>query len=368
MNISIISPPKVIPRSKKTDKLKAIVFSGPGEVGVDEFKRGELGDEDIAVRTLYSMVSPGTELRNWAGIGSKFPAIPGYSSVGEVIEVGEKVKGYRIGDRVSGRSCPRFIPDINAAYGGHVSDQIYPGTGEDRPVLLPPGSNPLDYVIAEIGSICWRGVAAAAPQPGETAVVIGQGLIGALSAAWLQAHGCRVIVTDFAQKRLDRALRRGIVAAVHGDAPDAEERIMALTNNGADIVVESSGSSAGAFLAHRLIRARPEPCKGGLYYRGEPIARHAAAWSRLVMQGTYVEKISLNPGRWFPGEGVVVITPQDRGIEDRQNVVDAIWKGHIKTEQFIDKILPPAQAVAAYRGLRDDKENNFSVVFDWTLD
>ncbi|MDR1145558.1 MAG: hypothetical protein LBK71_05415, partial [Verrucomicrobiales bacterium] len=184
--------------------IKAVVFRGPDEISIEDFALCPCGPQDVVVRSLYSMVSSGTELRGLA-LGD-YPMIPGYAVIGEIVEVGAEVRSYRVGDLVSGRSCPRFVPGINAACGGHMTFQVYPATGEDRPVLLPADAKPLDYVIAEIGSICLRGVEAAAPQPGETAIVVGQGLIGALSAAWLHSRGCRVIVADLEQGRLNRAL------------------------------------------------------------------------------------------------------------------------------------------------------------------
>ena len=175
--------------------IKAVVFPAPGKVEIQEFVLPPPGDEDILVRSLYTMVSPGTELRMWSG-QARFPMIPGYSTIGEVIEVGAKVKGYRVGDLVSGRSCKRFFADGTFNCGGHMSGQLFPTVGEDRAVLLPPSAKALDYVITEISSISLRGATAAVPRQGETAIVVGQGLIGAFSAAWLQACGCHVVVTN----------------------------------------------------------------------------------------------------------------------------------------------------------------------------
>jgi len=344
-------------------EIQAVVFVGQGQVEIQKFQLCECGEEDVVVRTIFSMVSSGTELR---GLGSdQFPMIPGYAVVGEITHIGDKVKTYRVGDLVSGRSCPRFIPGINAACGGHMTYQVYPGTGEDRPVILPAGADPLDYVITEISSICLRGVDAAAPMPGETAIVVGQGLIGALSAGWLHSRGCRVVVTDLEQHRLDRALRWGAAGAVKGSEPDAEERLLGMVNGGADIVVEGSGSSAGALLAFRLIRVKPRGQGGSPYYRGEPIATFSARWPRLVMQASYQREISIHPHGFYPGEGVTILTPADRSLEDRQKAAEAIRRGAIKASDFLDRVVPFTEAPAAYKGLRDDKDSNFSVVFDW---
>jgi threonine dehydrogenase-like Zn-dependent dehydrogenase len=313
------------------------------------------------------MVSSGTELRMLSGHAS-FPMIPGYSSVGEIVEIGAKVRGYRVGDLVSGRSCPRFVPGINAACGGHMSGQVFPATGEDRCVLLPPGADPLDFVATEISSISLRGVDAAAPQPGETAIVLGQGLIGAFSAAWLHARGCHVVVADREERRLARARAwsGGTVATVNIGEPDAVDRLLALVNGGADIIVESSGTIPGVQTAYGLIRATPRSAPGSPYYRGEPIATHAGQWPRLVFQASYTQEVTIHPHGFYPGEGVTIITPADRSLEDRQKAMKAIWKGAIKSKDFIDRIAKCENAPEAYRGLRDDKDANFSLVFDWT--
>ena len=79
--------------------LKAIVFTDPNEIRISEFALGPCEDEDILVRTHYTMVSSGTELRVLAGhYGSieEFPLIPGYSVIGKIISVGQKVQGYSV--------------------------------------------------------------------------------------------------------------------------------------------------------------------------------------------------------------------------------------------------------------------------------
>ena len=345
--------------------IKAIVFEGPGRVRISELELGPCGDEDVAVRTLYTMVSTGTELRilgGHYGASENFPLVPGYSVIGQVTAVGSKVKGFEVGDLISGRN-PRALPGIKSQWGGQASHHVYASTGEDRPVLLPAGAKPLDYVIAEISAISLRGVLAANPKPGETAVVLGQGVIGAFSAAWLHQRGCRVIVADFEQGRLDRALAWGAAVAVNMKNAGAEERIQRCCDGGADIVVESSGTSAGAKLAYQLVRRKPQAFTGD--YRVEPITFYGN-WSRLVFQANYLEDISINPFGCFPGEGVIVLTPSDRGIEDRQTAIEALRTGRIRASDFVQRVAPFTDAPDAYQALRDDKNANFSLVYDWT--
>lgn len=348
----------------KTTPVKAITYTAINKVEVREYALGEFGPSDIVVRTRYTMVSSGTELRvlgGHYGAKDKYPLIPGYASVGEVVEVGPQAAGFRVGDRVSCRN-PRALPGVNSMWGGQAGLQVQATTGEDRPVLLPAGVNLLDYVAAEVSAISLRGVIAADPQPGETAVVLGQGLIGAFSAAWLNARGCRVIVADLEDGRLERA-RKWAAATVKVSDADAEARLQALCNGGADIVVEASGSPKGALLAHKLIRRKPQNYSKD--YKVEPIQFYHGDWPRLVMQANYVEPVTIDPFGFFPGEGVTILAPKDRGVEDRQRAVEQFRRGVLKAADFVQTIAPVRDAPAAYAALRDDKHSNFSLVFDW---
>ena len=348
-----------------TRKIKAITFTEKNRIEVRDYELGACGPADIVVRTHYTLVSSGTELRVLGGhYGAKdrFPIIPGYSVVGEVLAVGPESKGFRAGDLISGRN-PRPVPGVGSMWGGQASHHVYCTLGEDRPVLLPSGAKPLDYVIVEVSAISLRGVLAAAPRAGETAVVLGQGLIGAFSGAWLQAAGCRVIVADREEGRLNRAHAWGAAAAVNVDEPDAEARLQTLCNGGADIVVESSGSPAGARMAYQLIRKKPQAY--GADYKVEPIVFYHQDWPRLVMQANYVDSISIDPFGFFPGEGVTILAPKDRGVEDRQRTVEAIRRGTLRASHFSGDPVSFTDAPAAYAALRDDPSRNFSCAFDW---
>jgi 2-desacetyl-2-hydroxyethyl bacteriochlorophyllide A dehydrogenase len=348
----------------KNTSVKAITYTAINQVEVREYALGEVGPGDIVVRTRYTMVSSGTELRVLGGhYGAKdrYPLVPGYSSVGEVIQVGPEAAGFRVGDLVSCRN-PQALPGVNAMWGGQASVQAHATTGEDRPVLLPLDANLLDYVAAEVSAISLRGVLAADPKPGETAVVLGQGLIGAFSAAWLNARGCRVIAADLEDGRLKRAEKWAAATVKVSDA-DAEARLQALCNGGADIVVECSGSPKGVLLAHKLVRRKPQNYSKD--YKVEPIQFYHGDWPRLVMQANYVETVTIDPFGFFPGEGITILAPKDRGVEDRQQAVEQFRRGTLKASDFVQTVAAAGDAAAAYAALRDNKNSNFSLAFDW---
>lgn len=347
--------------SKTSD---VILFQDVNSVSVGAARIKEVGPDEIMCQTLYSTISPGTELRMLAGhygTAGKFPYVPGYTSIDRVIEVGSNVTGFRVNDLVNSRNTMPFA-DVTTLYGAHSSFKVLPAQGTDRPVALPANGNPRDYVLTDVAAISLRGVEAAAPKAGETAVVIGQGLIGSLSAQWLVIHGCRVIVVDPEESRLERALRNGAAFAVSPREQHAAERIQAFCNGGADIVVEASGSSAGVELAWKLLRRKPQNYSKD--YTVEPIRFYGEDWPRLIFQANYLEPLLWKPDGCLPGEGATIISPRDRGVEERQRVIEHIRAGRFVPEKFVEEVFAWKDAPRAYDKLRN--REILSAVVDWT--
>lgn len=350
-------------------KIKAIVFPAPGEVELREFEMPPCGPKEIVTETIYSFVSPGTELRVLSGTAQskgQFPLIPGYSWVGRVIEVGAALKGWRVGDLVSGRHSLAFDPGVKLWYGGQVSHNRCEVSG-DSVVRLPDGALPWHYVCAEVAAISWRGVSAAFPAAGETAVVVGQGLVGAFSAKWLLVHGARVIVVDLVESRLARARKWGAIA-LDARREDLAESIQSLLGGrGADIAVEASGSLAGSRLAAGVLR---QPLFGRFPsdYRVASLHTDAHTWPRLVLQASYhgMTFESPSPAGLMAVEGALVLKPQDRGIDDRLRVIERIHAGDLKTADMVEAPVPVEEAPAAYFELRDHPERRSAVAFQWT--
>ena len=93
-------------------KTKRVVFAALNRVDVEEADfSATLAPKQMLVKTARSMVSQGTELAALTGTHSrakdanppawlKFPSVPGYLAVGEVVELGSEVKTFAMGDRV----------------------------------------------------------------------------------------------------------------------------------------------------------------------------------------------------------------------------------------------------------------------------
>ncbi len=347
---------------------RAIIFSGPAKVESASFKLPACGPEEIIAETIYSFVSPGTELRVLSGTKeskNKFPLIPGYSWVGRVIEVGSALKGWAAGDLVTGRN-PLPIPGVRQLWGGQASHHRCAVSGYDAVLKLPEGAVPWNYIAVEVAAISWRGAGICFPAGGETAVVIGQGLIGAFNALWLLQAGCRVIVLDMLNERLVRALKWGVSATVNPGETDAVAELKRLIPDGADIVFESSGSMAGVELAGKVIR-QPSARAANTGYSTAQLHANPHYWPRLVYQASYTFTKEVTPGQLTGPEGCLVCKPGDRTVDDRLAVIEKVRQGQMPLADIVTEAVPVSKAPWAYEQLRDHSDQHNTMVFDWKI-
>jgi len=121
------------------------------------------------------------------------PIALGYSNVGVVLEVGEDVTGFAVGDRIVSNGAHAEVVNVPknlcAKVPGDVSDEA--------------------AAFAVTGAIALEGLRLAEPTLGEAVVVTGLGLIGLLTVQLLKAQGCRVLGMDYDADRLNLARQFG---------------------------------------------------------------------------------------------------------------------------------------------------------------
>ncbi|MFH0795515.1 MAG: zinc-binding dehydrogenase [Candidatus Omnitrophota bacterium] len=346
--------------------IKAVVFEKPGQITLKTFHLPPCGPEEIICKTIYSFVSPGTELRILGGqkeSKGRFPLIPGYAWVGRVVETGANLRGWDVGEMVTGRN-PLPVPGINALWGGQASLHRVEVSGYDCVLKLPADADPWHYVHAEVAAISWRGTSIAYPAPGETAVVIGQGIIGAFAARWLIYHKTKVMVVDLEESRLKQARKWGAAAAFNGREPDVREQILNRCPGGVDIVIEASASLSGVKLAGSLLR-QPAPRVLSSNYPIADMHTNAHLWPRLVLLATYSQTLETEPGGLFNTEGAVVLKPGDRTVGDRREVIERIRCGDLPISDIVEAPVPVEDAPAAYARLRDNPAQHNALAFRW---
>ncbi|MBI4994746.1 Gfo/Idh/MocA family oxidoreductase [Candidatus Peregrinibacteria bacterium] len=204
-----------------------------GNIIIEELPAPAISDNEILVKTHYSLVSTGTELAGISvskqslltralhqphnvkkaikmagekGILATYKLIKGmldfgtplgYSLAGEVIEVGKNITDIKIGD---------FVAASGAGIANHAEFVAVPRLLASK---IPHGLNLRQAASVTLGAIAMQGVRQANPHFGETVAVIGLGLIGQLTIQILVASGIRVIGIDIDATRANLAKKLG---------------------------------------------------------------------------------------------------------------------------------------------------------------
>lgn len=202
---------------------------------------------DLVKKTIEKVKREGVVATYRAVSGRLSGDVPlGYSAAGEVLEVGAGVTGLAPGDRVA---C------AGAGYANHAEVLCVP---RNLCARVPDGVDPRNACAATLGAIALHGVRTADARLGETAVVVGLGLLGQLAVQMLRASGVRVVAVDRDAGRAALAKRLGADVAVAGDE-DPAPAVLGLTGgHGADVAVVCAGSDSSepVALAASLCRRR----------------------------------------------------------------------------------------------------------------
>ena len=237
-----------------------VEFTSRGVVGIKSYEVPRLQRDEILVRVRYSAISPGTERANLLGdfnteTSSKgFPYKPGYSSVGEVIEVGSGVKSLTAGAIVGTMASHRSHVICKAPF-EDPTDQCFNSTSTLEAKAqwswrLPDGVDQdtlrrcAAFIILTVGLY---GAAQANISIGDTAIVIGLGPIGLSAGQFARIAGAMpVIGVAPSVERRQAALLAGFDTAL----PNIEQLPELLPrSSGQTVVIEASGVASGVISA-----------------------------------------------------------------------------------------------------------------------
>ena len=172
-------------------KYRQIVFTKPNTAEICEYSLGDPAADEVQVRLAVSTLSSGTERANLVGNpnisphsnGEKavFPRILGYSSAGTVEKVGSAVTSLKAGDRVGMCwSTHSQVINIKAAWAVKLSDNV---SFEDGAMM-------------NIGTFPLAAIRKCRVELGESALVIGMGILGMAALPLLKSAGAAPIIAS----------------------------------------------------------------------------------------------------------------------------------------------------------------------------
>ena len=186
---------------------------------------------------------------------AKFPAVPLSDGAGEVVEIGENVTRWKVGDRV----CPIFMQGwlggaptrekARTALGGGDLDGVLREYGAfdenglvripehlsyEEAATLPCAAVTAWHALVEFGNL----------KAGEVVLTLGTGGVSTFAVQLAKLHGARVIATSSSDEKIARVRELGVDDTInYKKTPDWDREVFRLTDKvGVDHVVEVGGA------------------------------------------------------------------------------------------------------------------------------
>lgn len=249
---------------------RAAVLEALGKpLAIRDIELPELLPGQVLVKVLFSGVcrSQLMEVRGGRGPDPWLPHLLGHEGSGEVLEVGDGVTKVRPGDQVilgwvkgEGLDAPgaKYLCEGQTINSGRVTTfSKHTIVSESRIVKKPANLSPEVAILFGCALPTGAGMVLneLRPAAGSSVVVLGLGGIGLSALMALHAFECKnVIAIDLSDEKLELAKDFGATHVVNPVREDVIERVLKLTEGGADACVESAGTTASIELGFALIR------------------------------------------------------------------------------------------------------------------
>ncbi|MDH4413381.1 MAG: chlorophyll synthesis pathway protein BchC [Rhizobium sp.] len=304
----------------------AIVFEKPGKLAVRRLTLTAPEASDVVVQSHFSGVSSGTEKMLFEGTmpafpGMRYPLVPGYETVGTVVEAGA-TSGRSVGDQVfvPGANC---YADAAGLFGASAAMIVVPGARTVRTDFTQEEDASLLALAATAHHAVCRSTRAAS-------LVIGHGVLGRLIARVIVATGNPPpTVWETRDTRCSGA--QGYLVAAPDSEPDLRHQA----------IIDASGD---ATVVDKAI--------GRLNRRGE-----------LVLAGFYGERVDFAFPAAFMKEASIAIAAEFTPA-DVQAVLALVRAGRLSLGGLITHHCAPSDAASAYRTAFNDPDC-LKMIIDW---
>ena len=343
-----------------------IVFTKKDTAELVERPLPEVGPGQIRVKLVRSTVSSGTERANVTGCNVVsiwdppdapvvWPRQSGYSSSGIVDAVGEGVSSVKPGDRVA------------MSWTLHSEYIVVP---EDRVYKLPDAVSFEAGALAHIATFPMAAIRKCGLELGESAIVMGQGILGQLAVMLLKCAGATpVIAADLLAEKREQALGIGADFAFDPTAPDFREKVLSVCP------LEDRGIYTGERASGVKVAIEVTGLGAGL----NNVLDVMAPMGRVALLGcTRNSDFSVDYYHKVHGRGIALFgahtwarptAESSRGLfthrDDAQTFLKLLALGRLSVAGYVADVRSPAECGAVYSRLA--KGGLFPITqFDWT--
>jgi len=334
---------------------QTLFFIAPRQIEIRSTNLPELKTDEVLVQTVCSAISAGTEMLIYQGRfprtletdsvisglrgGFKYPLAYGYACVGKVVEVGKDV------DR-------EWLNRLVFAFQPHTSHFI---SKTDSLFSVPDSLLPESACFFPNMETAVNLVQDAAPIFGERVLVLGQGIIGLLTASLLREFPLETLVTaDPYEMRRKASLELKVSEALDPNSETFKDVLSAYAQKKFDLTLELSGDPSA------LEDALALTCFSG----------------RIVIGSWYGEKkVELDLGGAFHRSRIKLISSQVSTIApelaarwDKARRFEAAWKAleRVQPEKWITHRFPIERAAEAYRLLDENPQETIQILVTYS--
>ncbi len=309
------------------------------------------GPNDLLIRIRKTAIC-GTDIHiynwdHWASSTIPVPMTVGHEFAGEVVEIGDEVRGFHLGDRVSGEGHITCGHCRNCRAGRRHLCRNTSGVGVNRPgcfaeYLAIPAVNAFklpDAVNDDIASILdplgnATHTALSFDLVGEDVLVTGAGPIGIMATAIARHVGARyVVVTDINDYRLALAAQMGADCTLNVERESLDAVMSDLgMQEGFDVGLEMSGSASALQGMLRVMNHGGRVALLGIPPDQTPIDWNLVIFKGLVLKGVYGREMFET---WYKmasmlqsGLDVTAVITHHFRINEFQQGFDVMRSGH----------------------------------------
>lgn len=334
-------------------KCGQIVFTEKNKAEFLETEVNELNENNVMVETFVSTISCGTERANLTGdpnvsggasYGVHFPRFGGYNSTGVVVKKGSAVTSVEVGDRVV------------VYWGFHKKYNV---VNENQVVKIENDSISFENAaMSFIATFPTAAIRKTRVEIGESAMVMGLGILGMIAVKLLRAAGAvPVIAADPNPKRREIALKNGADYALDPLADGFAEKVKKITGGGVNAAIEVTGVGAGfnevLDCMAKFGRVALLGCTRNSDFTVDYYGKiHAPGITVIGAHTNARPEVESHPGYF---------THRD----DIKAVLKLISGGRICLEDIIEETHVPTECAEVYNRLAFDKNFPVVVQFDW---
>ncbi|MBI5966582.1 MAG: zinc-binding dehydrogenase [Deltaproteobacteria bacterium] len=287
--------------------MKKAVYHGIRDVRVEEVAEPKPGPKEVKIKVKYCGIC-GSDLHEYQH--GLFPQSPfGHEACGEVLELGPRVEGFQVGERV--------LTFEKGAYAEYFT------CPQERMMKIPQNMSWKRAAVVEPLAGAAYAIERAAVQPSDTVLIAGAGPVGLMLLLGLKAIGVQTVyMTEISPIRRKKAEELGAILAFNPLESKVSDMIKKLTSGrGVDVAIEAVG-----------IEATLKDCLTSVCQRG-----------KVIVQGIFTDRVPIHMLGFVTRETTMM------GMNSINPSLAMNWiesKG-IKPEVIVTKIIPLEQISTA---------------------